>query len=904
MTTSPKTKKAAAFDASAFEAALDEAAAAQRAGQSYGAVGALLRETLPSLRAEAMRQGPRGDRMARSLARSVEDVVKALYARAPAAKAPIAICAVGGFGRRELAPFSDVDLLFLHRGEIDADQRAAADFVLYALWDSGLKVGHGVHTPKSAAKFAGEDLIARTAYLDARFLCGARSLFDELESAFDKLRRRTKKQFVNAKLKEQDERQTRADETRYLIEPDIKEGKGGLRDIQTIRWIYKYVYGAAIGSSRAIDKILAASERRALAKAERFLWSLRFHLHDLRGRADEKLSFDIQPRIAERLEYADRSGMTATERLMKHYFLNAVEIGRLTRILCAKLEEEQAKRLPALPKALPKALQSDEAPGKPNLRLRNGRLDFASAAKARRTPRDFFRLFRAYAKKPAIDFHPDALAIVAENAALVTSDVRKDPTVAKLFTGLLTRAGDPARVLRAMTETGLLGKYIPAFGSIVGRIHYGLYRRFTLDEHVLRCIGVLAKVKRGELKDEHPISTAIMAKTKNPLVYYAAVLLHETIWAVKGKSAAQCERLAAGVARRLGLGEEDAASVAWAASHHLIMVRTAERRDLTQTQAIATFAQLVETRARLDVMLVMSVCYLRIVGQYSWDAVVRRQLTELYEASAVWLEKGDEALRRRFADRAAQVRAETRKRLSGWKDAEKEQFLSRLTDPMLTVMDADIVMRFADLARAAEEDRADAAVTVNARDGELEAIVYADDRAGLLADIAGAAARAGLSVRALQALTTEDGKALDILSLRAADGAPIDDPEQARRVHALLLAAARAASEEPPSHKRRLGDRRSLFDVQPKVLVDLNASQEAAVIEAEGLDRPGLLYALSRALSKLEAMIASAHIATYGERAVDTFYIHDSQGRKITDARVLKRIEQRLLAVLSAGSNA
>ena len=233
---------------------------------------------------------------------------------------------------------------------------------------------------------------------------------------------------------------------------------------------------------------------------------------------DEKLAFDIQPEVAERLGYADRSNMTAAERLMKHYFVNTVEIGRLTRILCARLEEERTKRLPHFPKFLPKVLQVDEAIGKPNLRIRNGRLDFESAAKARRQPRDLFRLFRAFSKYPKIDFHPAALALVSEQAPKITSDVRNDKIIGKLFAAMLMQrvsssipemASGPMRVLRVMIETGLLGKYIPAFGSIVGRIDYGLYRRFTLDEQVLRCVGLLSKIQCGEYEKEHPHSTAI-----------------------------------------------------------------------------------------------------------------------------------------------------------------------------------------------------------------------------------------------------------------------------------------------------------------------------------------------------------------------------------------------------------
>ena len=888
----------------AIKKAITDAVAEERAGQAYGVAVKLLKNRVIDLRRDTLRCVVRGDQIVEQLTTGVDDIIQGLFDAAPQYLTDeLCIVAVGGYGRRELAPYSDVDLLFLYNPEFEERLSEALDLFLYPLWDSGLKLGYATHSATSAVQFAKDDIIARTAYLDARLICGAKAIFDGFQAAYEKLRKKTKTQFVSAKLAEQNERQAKFFETRYLVEPDIKEGKGGLRDLQTIRWLYKYVYGSANGSGRSIDKVMAASERRALGKAERFLWSVRAHMHAFRGRADEKLTFDIQPEIAERLGYHDRADITAAERLMKHYFVNTVEVGRLTRILCARLEEERAKRLPHLPKLLPRALQEDEASGKPNLRIRTGRLDFGSAAKARRQPRDLFRLFRAYSKQPKIDFHPAALAIVTEKVPQVTSDIRSDPIVAKLFNAILTDAADPVRVLRIMTETGLLGKYIPAFGSIVGRIDYGLYRRFTLDEHVLRCVGLLTQIRRGALKKQHPVATRIVQKAADPLPFYVALLLHESVWSVKGRSVADCEKLVVRVSKRLGLTSEEAALVGWAAAHHLLMVRISERRNLSDVRVISTFAETVGSSERLDMMLVLSVCHLRIVGLQSWDEITRRQLTELYESARAWFENGESAVAERFETRVVAVRDETKLRLLGWKEKDKEAFLSRLSGPMWRSVGVDIILRFAQLVRAAESDDAASAVTVSPRDGDLEAIVYADDRPGLLSDLAGAIAASNMSVRAVQALTTRDGKAIDIFAIQSSDGSAIDDADQARRVHGALLTAAGARPEKAPSLRRRFGDRRIIFSVEPAVRIEHEVSRNATVIETEGLDRPGLLFDLTSALSRLGLTIASAHIATHGERAVDAFYLKTSSGGKITDPKMLARIEKSLMQVLSAGSN-
>ena len=879
------------------------ALAKERAGQAFGETGRVLKGAVADLRRETMRQFTRGDQIAGRLSGGVDALIQGLFAAAPdKIEESFCVAAVGGFGRGKLAPYSDVDLLFLYKPEFEDQLRATLDSFLYPLWDSGLKLGYAAHTAQSAAEFAKEDIIARTAYLDGRLVCGSKTVFDDFERAYDKLRRKTKNQFVTAKLEEQAVRQTKSDETRYLVEPDIKEGKGGLRDVQTIRWLHKYVYGASAGEKHISKKVMEPGERRALEKASRFLWSVRAHMHDIRGCADEKLTFDIQPEIASRLGYKDRTDMTAAERLMKHYFVNAVEVGRLTRILCARLEEERAKRLPHLPKLLPRRLLEDEAPGKPNLRIRNGRLDFASAAKARRQPRDLFRLFRAYSKQPKIDFHPAALAIVTDHAPKVVSEVRKDPVIAKLFTGIITDAVDPVRVLRIMTETGLLGKYIPAYGSIVGRIDYGLYRRFTLDEHILRCIGLLTQIRKGELKEQHPITTRIVQRAKNPMLFYLALFLHESIWSVRGKSVAECEKLVARVSKRLGLNDEDAALAGWAAARHLLMVRTAERRNLADIRVISTFAQKVGSKERLDLILALSVCHLRMVGAQSWSEIIRRQLTALYEGAQIWFEHGEAAVEERFETRAMQARAETKAALSDWKNSDKERFLDRLGGSIFRSVGPDIITRFAYLARAADSDGAGSAVAITPRDGALEAIIYADDRPGLLADLAGAIAESAMSVRTVHALTTLDGKAIDIFTIQSPDGLPIDDKDQGARIHAALSSAARQHPDAEPSLRQRFGDRRSIFVVVPVIRIEQEASDEATIIETEGLDRPGLLYQLTAALSKLGLTIVSSHVATYGERAVDAFYVQTAAGKKITDARLLARAEKSLTQVLSAGS--
>lgn len=903
MTAPARTDELHATPASVGEA-IALACERQRAGQAHGEIAATLKTFVERRRRAVAAQYARGDVAAVRLAEFVTEAIVALFREGAkvhsAAAAKLTIAAVGGFGRGELAPYSDVDLLFLHPGDA-ASIRPLLDFVLYPLWDAGLKVGHAVHTPASAVEFAQGDMVARTAFLDSRHICGPGAPYTDFQKRYEKLRKRTKKQFENAKRAELEARHEKSDQSRYLAEPDLKEGKGGLRDLHTIKWLYKYEFDRNIDDEKASKRILSPDDLKALKKCERFLWSVRVQLHGLRGRADEKLSFDVQPTLAEKLGYADRGGMPAAERLMKHYFVNAMEVGRLTRIFAAKLEEDRSRLSPRAFKIIPKSLTVDEAGEKANLKLAFGRLHFDNPARARRNPLDLFRLFRAYAKRPDLDIHPDALAIVSASASALTLERRNDPAIAKVFLATLTQAKEPARTLRLMAETGLLGRYIPSFGKIIGRIEYGLYRRYSVDENVFQSIGVLAEIERGGATDRHPIASSILSKTRDRTLYYAATLLHETIWSIREGTVESCERLIARIAKRLGLGPEDAALVAWAASRHLLMVRTVERRNLSEPLAVARFAEAVGDQRRLDLLLVLSICHLRTIGVFSWDEWTRRQLTELYHAASAWIAGGEEALAARFAERAGTVRAAAREILISWSEREKDSFLQRLDDEMFRIFDAEMIARIGDLARAAEQEGVAEAVALRPRGDALEAIVYADDRTGLLADLAGAVSTAGVSVRSVQVTTTTDRKAIDVFTIQSLDGGPLEDPTLARRLHGRLLEAARKSPVKEPTPAKRIGDRRAIFKVPPEVRLDLEASQECAVFEAEGRDRPGLLYDLTAALADLGVTILSAHIATYGERAVDAFYLQDAPGYKITNRRRLQSIERRLYNVLSAG---
>ncbi len=887
--------------------ALAAAVAAEAAGQQYGALGPAIKKALAAQRARYFEKYARGDVIAEKIASDVDQTIRFLlnYANPDF---PCAILATGGYGRGSLAPMSDIDLLILHEGGNNGSgDEALKPFLekcLYPLWDAGLVVGHGVHSPATAIKLAKNDLNACTAFLEARYLCGDEALSDAFLQKYQKLRESGRRQFIKDKLAEQAARHETALSSHYMTEPDIKEGRGGLRDVHLIRWLHAYVFG-----DRKKPSILSSEEWDALEKAERFLLSIRAHLHDLRPRADDRLTFDIQPALAARLGYRERARTSAGERMMRHYFVNTKEILRLSHLYLARLDEHRHNGLTA-PKPLPKSLSQDEAPGKPNLRLRLNRLDFASPAKAKKRPLDFFRLFRALSKKPSLDLHPDALAIITDRLADITADIRRDRVVSTLFLSSLVKTKEPARVLRLMSETGLLGKYLPSFGRILGRIEYGLYRRYPLEEQVFRSVNVLAALRRGDLENAHEQTTKVVAAWENPTTLYLMVLLHEMGWSLEAPSTEKTERLIKSKALRLHLSTDDASLVAWCAARTMFLTQIAERRNLNDTRVLENFAKEVGDKKRLDALLVLTICHLRVVSDTSWDAWTRSKVRALYMGAGAYLENGRDGLQDWIRQQEQNTATALQQSLPRWSAARREEFLARIVDNGVTSVPLETLARAAMLSDAAEKNGQRAAVSVEVVEGAIEAIIFAADRSGFLADLAGAVSAIGGSVRSVNAMTLSDGNIIDVFAIqpgtsgRVGGAAETDDEEAAlhalaKKAHEALLQAAKSPPKKAFNAPRRLGDRRGLFDVPSLVRLDLDASEDCLVLEAEGRDRAGLLYRLARELSDIGLIIRSAHIATYGERAVDVFYLQDAPGYKITNKRRLQSIERRVLAALN-----
>ncbi|MGE3247463.1 MAG: [protein-PII] uridylyltransferase, partial [Beijerinckiaceae bacterium] len=508
-------------------------------------------------------------------------VTTALYPnRNPTSGERIAISAVGGYGRGTLAPGSDIDLLFLIPYKLTAWSESVIEAVLYMLWDLGQKVGHSTRSVDECIVQARGDMTIRTALLEARLILGDRALFSELDTQFDKqIVRKTAREFVAAKLSERDARVAKAGSSRYLVEPNVKEGKGGLRDLHTLFWIARYVYRVDTPGELVAAGLFDRQELRTYHQCEEFLWRVRCHLHFEAGRPEERLTFDYQRVIAERLGYVTHAGLSAVERFMKHYFLVAKDVGDLTAIVCAELEESQTKSRPALDRFV-STLRRRRKLEHPDFKIEYDRITFVNDGIFENDPVNLIRMFWL-ADKYELAIHPDAVQQARRSLRRINADVRNDADANAMFLDILTSRKSPETVLRHMNEAGVLGKFIPDFGRVVAMMQFNMYHHYTVDEHTLRCIGILSRIEAGKLKEDHPLSTEVMPQLQNRRILYVALFLHDIAKGREEDHSIAGAAVARKLCPRLGMTRAETETVAWLVLHHLDMPNIAQGRDLS-----------------------------------------------------------------------------------------------------------------------------------------------------------------------------------------------------------------------------------------------------------------------------------------------------------------------------------
>ncbi|MCD2183630.1 [protein-PII] uridylyltransferase [Rhizobium sp. GN54] len=823
-------------------------------------------------------------------------------AMAPEA-ARITVTAVGGYGRGTLAPGSDIDLLFLLPPRPQPWSEPAIEFMLYLLWDMGFKVGHATRSIEDCISLSKDDMTIRTAILEARYVCGSRPLFDELSVRFEReIMLGTGPEFIAAKLAERDERHRKAGDTRYLVEPNIKEGKGGLRDLHTLFWIAKYYYNIRDPEDLVKLGVLSRHEFKLFQKADDFLWAVRCHLHFLTGKAEERLSFDVQSEIAACLGYQPHPGLSAVERFMKHYFLVAKDVGDLTRIFCAALEDQQAKEAPGITAVISRFTRRNrKIPGSLDFVEDRGRITIASPDVFKRDPVNLIRLFHI-ADLNGLEFHPDALKLVTRSLRLINNALREDEEANRLFLSILTSPRDPALMLRRMNESGVLGRFIPEFGKIVAMMQFNMYHHYTVDEHLIRSVGVLSGIEQGRETEAHPLAAMqVMPSIEDRLPLYVAVLLHDVAKGRPEDHSVAGARLARKLCQRFRMTPKQTELVVWLIEEHLVMSMVAQTRDLNDRKTIVDFADKVRSMERLKMLLVLTVCDIRAVGPGVWNGWKGQLLRTLYYETELVLSGGFSEVSRK--ERAKAAREALSEALADWSQKDRRAYARLHYDPYLLTVSLEEQVRHADFIRGA--DKARQALATMVRTDSFHAIteitVLSPDHPRLLTVIAGACAAAGANIVDAQIHTTSDGRALDTILVNREFPNDADEMRRAANIGKMIedVLSGRKRLPEVIANRTRGRKRSKTFTVPPAVTISNALSNKFTVIEIECLDRPGLLSEVTAVLSDLSLDIASAHITTFGEKVIDTFYVNDLLGQKITNENRQANIIARLKAVMA-----
>ncbi len=882
----------------------------------------IFKSTLESAKASAREHFEAGRldglETARLIASIHDDIITALFdfttthilrASNPTKSERMSLCAVGGYGRGEMAPESDVDLLFLlaeTKGSAYTEQ--VTEYMLYMLWDLGLKVGNSTRTVEQSIKLAKEDQTILTALLDLRFLRGDEELANELYAKFRKNVTKGKgRAYIAAKLAERDARHEREGNSRYVIEPNVKEGKGGLRDLHALYWIARFldregqINDAQDPQSYVEMGLFDNAAAQRFVRAADFLWRARIWLHYVSARPNESLSFDKQTVLARKMGYASGPIEVAVEKFMREYFTNAKEVGALTRIACAKLEAEKAILLPkGLDVFLPNSRRNIK---NTDFVLDHGRLMFSDPLKIKEKPSMILQLFETAGRRN-LDIHPDAFTAIDFRRNLMDNEFRRSPENSAIFQKILLGSKAPYATLKAMNEAGVLGRYLIEFGGIVARTQFNMHHAYTVDEHTLRLVNYFHDILSGEMEKEHPISTGIAANfsQEEKLTLYLACLLHDT-GKGQGDQCIEGAQLGRRACRRLGVNKNVTDTVAWLIRRHLDMSETAQRRDISDPETVIEFAKLIGSQERLDMLTVLTSVDIRAVGPGIWNDWKGVLLRNLYQSTSAYLEGHKELAP---VSRAAAAKEQLIEKLS--------PEMAKRIEPLISELGPNYWLNFnmADLLRHARffdqsvEAGHDIAVQTRRDRGRdiTELWVLTRDRAELFADVTRAISACGASIIGARLHTGENGRVMNVFYLQNPDGQAFGRQSD----HALetLRRRARKAAEgdtegmkiPTPIKSRRAG----AIPVKPKVKYLDSASADATIIEMEARDRPGLLCHLAEALRDEDIDVLSAHIEVVGEKAVDVFYVRCRGSDGNLPEKRRKALRKILLDVLDVKS--
>ena len=849
--------------------------------------------------------------------------VESLSTSAQTEVPPIALVAIGGFGRAELNPHSDIDFMFLHEGQVAAGKpkpylAKLIDGVLYPLWDIGLKIGYSVRDLDDCVKVANTDMQSKTSLIESRLIVGDENLFSKFQKAVvSKCVVGYEDKYIAMRLEDQASRRSKHGNSACMQEPNIKNGCGGLRDFQNLLWMTFFKYRTQSLQELQTREFVSAAERKQLEAAYDFLLRVRTELHYHTDRPQDVLGKNLQPAVALNLGYGDRSPSQRIEKFMRDLYVHMRNIYLITRTLeqrLALLSPQQTSRLAKWRRLLPGAAPRKMPEPVDGFLFVGDEIRAASSRIFRDSPRRLMRVF-LHAQQRHLRLHPDLAQLIRNQLSLVNREFLNDEHVRETFLTILERRGEVSSVLRAMHEVNFLGKYVPEFGKLTCLVQHEFYHQYSADEHTLVCLEQLDKIWEAK---EPPFKNyaSVFLGLERPGLLYLALLLHDVGKAVvhqQGKHAEVGAVLAMRSARRLQLEADAADTVEFLVENHLLMATLSQRRDLDDASVIRNFARQVGTPEKLNLLLLLTFADSQGTSDKLWSGFKDSLLWQLHSRALTLLTGGTEF--RRASEKARDELRETVRELVPRRiaDEELDAHFSQLPPryfeihtPKQILDDVELSHRFMHRL-ILENQRALAPVTawIDERDRGYSLVkICTWDRAGLFGKIAGSLSAAGLNILGAQIFTRADGIVLDTFFVNDGRSGNLAAREQREKFSNLLESVLTGEpvnlhklisqqSTARPAYSAYLGER-----ISTQIRFDNTVSDDRTLIEIETEDRLGLLHAISQTFAEQRLDISAARIVTERGAAVDSFYVREIDGGQINLLARQAAIELALRAAI------
>ncbi len=804
--------------------------------------------------------------------------------------AQLTLAAVGGYGRNELHPCSDVDFLVLVPRAPREAERGQIEQLVAFLWDIGLEVGHSVRTIADCAEQSLADVGVMTTLLEARWLAGSAALLPAMRTALAPERVWPVRDFFSAKVREQQARHLKANDTAYNLEPNVKTGPGGLRDIQTIGWVAKRHFGAESLDELVTHGFLTPSELRRLKTAQAFLWKVRFGLHLLTGRHEDRLLFDHQIRLAQSFGYEDSSYTLAVEQLMQRYYRTVMDVQLLNELLLQLFRE---------------AILTDDAPPRAltaQFQVRNDYLEAVSPELFARAPSALLELFVLLQQHPQLrGVRANTIRAVGRNLWLIDEEFRQNPRNHRLFLEILRAPRGVTHELRRMNNYGVLGRYIPAFGRVVGRMQYDLFHAYTVDAHTLFVVSNARRLAIPEYNHELPLVSPIMQQLPKQEVVYLSALFHDIAKGRGGDHSTLGSVDAESFCLEQGLSRYEARLVAWLVKSHLVFSMTAQKQDIGDPQVINDFARLVGDEAHLDYLYVLTCADVRGTNPKLWNSWKASLFHDLYEKARRALRRGLESpVDKDELVRENQSEARTLLAGSGLAAAAIDGVFANLPEAyFLRYTPEEIAHHTRVLAeRGSSDDEARVAVEAQSASGTTAVLIYAPHRRQSFARATAVLDQLGLNIVDARITPVGNGYSLDTYHVLEEGGTMIGDAERLAEIEQALWASLQRPGDAPLAVLRRAPRQLRVFKTPTQISISVDERNGRSVLELIAGDRPGLLCDVGKVLWEERVDLDAAKIGTMGERAEDVFYITDRARRPLSD-EAAQRLRTRLIAALN-----